>query len=294
MIAFAGGFGLGSPLLDLILLLAVSFAAGLVGAILGVGGGLFLVPALILLFGLDIHLAIAASLVSIVATTSGAASARLDAGFVNLRLGMFLETATALGGLAGALVSVTLLASHGNLLELALVPVIVASALLMLQGRRPERFAARPPDPLAERLRLSGSYRDPITGSVEDYRVVGTGTGLTFAGIAGLASGLLGVGGGIFKVPAMNSFMNVPLRIAGATSTMMIGVTASAGAIVYLFSGDVALALVAPVVLSVVSGSYVATHLAVGWPTIRLRQLMVGFLALAAALILLRALGVLA
>jgi uncharacterized protein len=289
-----GAVGGSTVLLDLALLLIVSFAAGMVGSIMGVGGGLFLVPALILLFGVDVHVAVAASLVSVVATTTGAAPARLSKGMVNLRLGMFLETATVVGGLAGALISVTVLASHGNVLVLALIPVILLAAVLMAMGRPRGANAQRPPDPLAERLGLGGVYLDPATGEQEKYQVHGIGFGLGFASLAGIASGLLGIGGGIFKVPAMNAFMNVPFRVASATSTMMIGVTASAGALVYLFAGDVALTLVAPVALAVLSGSYLSTHLASTWPRMRLRYLFVGVLILAAVLLLLRGLGVIA
>ncbi|HEV2165405.1 MAG TPA: sulfite exporter TauE/SafE family protein [Thermoplasmata archaeon] len=289
-----GGIGGSSPLFDLALLLLVSFAAGMIGALMGVGGGLFLVPALILLFGVDVHVAVAASLVSVVATTTGAASTRLGEGFVNLRLGMFLETATALGGLAGAAVSVTLLAQHGNVLIFALIPVILVAAVLMSMGRPRVQNAARPPDRLADRLRLSGVYVDPSSGEREEYRVRGTTYGLGFASLAGVASGLLGIGGGIFKVPAMNAFMNVPLRVASATSTLMIGVTASAGALVYLFAGDVALTLVAPVAIAVLLGSFLSVHFGSTWPRQRLRFLFVGVLVLAAFLLFLRAAGVIA
>ncbi len=279
-------------LLDLALLLIVSFAAGGVGSVMGVGGGLFLVPALILLFGVDVHVAIAASLVSVVATATGAAPARLGKGMVNLRLGMFLETATVVGGLAGAVISVTLLATHGNILVLTLIPVILIAAFLMAMGRPRAANAQRAPDPVAESLGLGGMYVDPATGEREEYRVHGIGYGLGFASLAGIASGLLGIGGGIFKVPAMNAFMNVPFRVASATSTMMIGVTASAGALVYLFAGDVALTLVAPVALAVLSGSYLSTRLASSWDRRRLRYLFVGVLLLAAVLLLLRGIGV--
>jgi uncharacterized membrane protein YfcA len=238
--------------------------------------------------------AIAASLVSVVATTTWAASSRLGEGLVNLRLGMFLETATVVGGLAGALISVTLLAARSNWLIFALIPAILVGAVLMLIGRPRTANERRPPDPIAERLRLNGVYIDPSTGEREEYRVQGTSYGLGFAALAGLASGLLGIGGGIFKVPAMNAFMNVPLRVAAATSTMMIGVTASAGALVYLFAGDVALTLVAPVALSVLLGSYLATHVGAAWPRQRLRFLFVGVLVLAAVLLLLRGTGVVA
>ncbi|MCI4349233.1 MAG: sulfite exporter TauE/SafE family protein [Thermoplasmata archaeon] len=294
MLSFAPGAGLGDPLVDLAILLLVAFLAGLVGALLGVGGGLFLVPALVLLFGIDIHLAIAASLVSVVATTSGTAASRVSAGQVNLRLGMFLEIGTAAGGLLGAIVSVTLLASQGRVLILLLIPVTLLAAALMAVGRRRERAAPAPPDPWADRLGLGGQFDDPLTGETESYPVRRTGWGFGLSALAGVTSGLLGVGGGIFKVPAMNVVMNVPFRMAAATSTLMIGVTASAGALVYLLAGDVALLLVGPVAIAVLSGSYLATRWGPTWSTLRLRFFFVGILLLAAGLMLFRGVGWLA
>ncbi|HEV2518996.1 MAG TPA: sulfite exporter TauE/SafE family protein [Thermoplasmata archaeon] len=287
-VAFVGS----SPLVDLAILLVVAFAAGAIGSLMGVGGGLFLVPALILLFGVDVHVAVAASLIGVVATTTGAAISRIGEGMVNLRLGMFLETATVAGGLLGAIVSVTLLAARSTVLIFVLIPVILLAAVLMSMGRPRTANQRRPPDQLADRLRLGGVYVDPSTGEREEYRVRGSTIGLTFAALAGVASGLLGIGGGIFKVPAMNAFMNVPLRVASATSTLMIGVTATAGAFVYLFAGYIAFPLVTPIALAVLAGSYVSTHFGGTWPRLRLRFLFVGVLLLAAFLLFLRGVGV--
>jgi hypothetical protein len=280
-----------SPLVDLAILAAISFAAGALGALVGVGGGIFLVPALVLLFGIDIHLAIAASLVSVVGTSSGASISHVWDGLTNLRLGMFLETATVVGGVVGAVVTVTVLSSDSAILIFALVPVLLIAAALMTVGRRKGVMHRRPPDPLAERLRLGGTYVDPTNGEVEEYKVTGTGIGLAFSTVAGFASGLLGIGGGLFKVPAMNAFMNIPFRVASATSTFMIGVTACAGALVYLFAGDVSLTLAAPVALSVMGGSFAGTQLGSFASTRGLRYLFVAVLVVAATLLFARGVG---
>ncbi|MCI4320917.1 MAG: sulfite exporter TauE/SafE family protein [Thermoplasmata archaeon] len=291
VVVTAAGFG---SLLALLLLLAVAFAAGAVGAALGTGGGLFLVPALVLLFDVDIHLAVAASLISVIATSSASASFGVESGLTNVRLAMFLETGTAIGGLAGAIIAVTVLAAHSNVLAFVFVPVVLLAALLMASSRDRDIDPDPPPDALARRLRLEGEYIGPATGIHRSYRVTHTRLGLVFAGLAGIASGLLGIGGGIFKVPAMNGAMNVPLRVATATSTFMIGVTAAAGALVYLFAGDVVLALVAPVVLAVFVGTIVGRRFGHTAPISRLKLLFIAVLVVSAFLMVARGVGVLA
>lgn len=284
--------GLG-PLASLLLLLLVAFGAGAVGAALGTGGGMFLVPGLVLLFGVDIHVAIAASIVSVIATSSAAASNDVESGLTNVRLAMFLETATAVGGLAGAVIAVTILASHSNVLAFAFVPVVLLGAALMATSRDRDLLANPPPDRLARRLHLDGEYVGPSTGIRRAYRVTNTPLGLAFSALAGIASGLLGIGGGIFKVPAMNTLMNVPLRVASATSTFMIGVTAAAGALVYLFAGDVVLVIAAPVILAVFAGTVLGRRYGHRAPVARLKLLFVGVLVLAALLMVARGVGAL-
>ncbi len=278
-------------LLALALLILVSFAAGALGTLLGLGGGLFMVPALVLLFGVEIHIAIAASLVSVIATSCGAASTFVEEGLTNLRIGMFLEIATAVGGLVGAIVSVTILAAHGEILILAFVPVVLLAALAMYLTRRTDTRPDLPPDRLSARFRLSGSYYDVRTQKDVDYHVTRSGTGLALAGVSGAASGLLGVGGGVFNVPAMNALMNLPMRAASATSTFMIGVTASAGALIYLFAGDVYLGIAAPVSLGTLAGSLLASRHQFKAPVHGLKGLFVGILVLAALLMLARGVG---
>lgn len=276
---------------SLLLLVVVAVGAGLLGALVGVGGGIVLVPILVLLFGVEIHLAIAASLVAVTANSCGAASTFVEEGLTDLRIGMFLETATAVGGLAGAVVAVTFLASHDDVLALAFLPVILLALVLLLRqpntGTRPD---ARP-DWLARRLRLEGEYVARATGTVTPYRVSRAGAGLGLAGVSGFFSGLIGVGGGGLNVPAMNGVMNIPLRPAAATSTFMIGVTASAGTLVFLFAGDLQLFLAAPLAVGSVVGSYVGSIFQDRAKAGALRALLLGVLVLASAVMAARGLG---
>ncbi|HZY71121.1 MAG TPA: sulfite exporter TauE/SafE family protein [Thermoplasmata archaeon] len=280
-------------LVAVVLLLAIAFLAGSVGSLLGLGGGTFIVPALVLLFGFDIHLAVAASLVSVVANSSGAAASYVEDGTTDLRIGMFLETGAAAGGLAGALVAVTILAARSELIVAAFVPIVVLGAVLMLRKRLRDAGEPERPDRLARRLRLEGSYYDARAHRTVEYRAYRTGVGLGLSGLAGFASGLLGIGGGVFTVPALNAFMNVPIRVATSTSMLMLGLTASAGAIIYLLAGDVVLPLAATVVLGMLVGSFVGTRLKPITPPPKLKLAFAAVLFGAAALMALRAAGVL-
>jgi hypothetical protein len=242
-------------------ILALAFAAGLLGALLGLGGGLIIVPGLVILFGIDVHLAIAASLVSIIANSAGSASRYARQGQINLRLGMFLEIATAVGGVAGAVLTTTVLtgSTGTSILLISFAPITLAAAILLRRniGKHVAQTAIK--DPLAERWRLSGSFRDSVTGETVHYNVLQPKKGLMASLGAGLISGLIGIGGGIFKVPAMNVFMRVPMKVASATSSLMIGVTAGGGALIYLFRGYIAPLLVAPVAIGALAGSFTGT-----------------------------------
>ena len=277
--------------LVVVVLLLLALGAGAIGSLVGIGGGLFLVPSLVLLFGLDIHLAVAASLLAVVANSCGSGATYVEEGLANLRLGMFLETATAVGGLFGALLSVTWLVAQGNLIVLAFVPVVGLSIFLMY-GARNERVDPNPPaDRVADRLALGGSYREDKGGVEVAYRVTRSGYGLALVGVAGVASGLLGVGGGTFNVPAMNAVMNVPIRVATATSTFKIGITATAGAFIYLTAGDVYLLVAAPVVLGSLVGSLLGSHYQARARATSLRGLFLVVLVIAAISMAARGLG---
>ena len=236
---------------------AVSFLAGLLGSLTGLGGGVVLVPLLTLLFKVDIRYAIGASLVSVIATSSGAASAYVKEGFSNIRIGMFLEIATTLGALAGAFVVRWI---PTNAIAVIFGAVLLYSAIL---SRRPRSVAARnvPPDPLATRLRMNGSFPDVEGTRSYNVQRVPTGFGLMFG--AGTLSGLLGIGSGAVKVLAMDQAMQIPFKVSTTTSNFMIGVTAAASAGVYLNRGYIDPGLSMPVVLGVLLGSFLGTRILV-------------------------------
>lgn len=228
-----------------------SLVAGLVGALTGLGGGVVLVPLLTLLFKVDIRYAVGASLVSVIATSSGAAAAYVREGFSNIRIGMFLEIATTLGALLGAN-----LAARVSTHAIAIVfGVVLMFSAYFSRKPRTEAERAIPPDPLATRLRLNGSF--PDTDGVRNYNVqhVPAGWGLMFG--AGALSGLLGIGSGAMKVLAMDQAMKIPFKVSTTTSNFMIGVTAAASAGVYLHRGYIDPGLVMPVMLGVLAGSMI-------------------------------------
>ncbi|ADW22343.1 MULTISPECIES: sulfite exporter TauE/SafE family protein [Thermus] len=256
-------------------LFLASVLAGFVGALTGLGGGVVLVPMLTLLFGVDLKLALGASLVSVIATSSGAAAAYVREGFTNLRLGMLLEVATTLGAVAGA--SLTARLPHGVVAGIFGL-VLLHSAYMGLRGwERGARADPGPPDPLAVRLRLQGTYPGP-RGSVP-YAVRRVVPGFLLMGLAGVLSGLLGIGSGAVKVLAMDRIMGLPYKVS-TTSTFMIGVTAAAGAGVYLRHGFIHPDLAFPVVLGVLLGAVLRARLLPGAKVSRLRLLFSGVIAL--------------
>lgn len=236
--------------LDFTALVALgSFGAGFLGALTGLGGGVVLVPLLALAFHVDIRYAIGASLVSVIATSSGAGAAYVREGFSNIRIGMFLEIATTIGALAGALI-----ATHVSPAAIGVVFgfMLLYSAYLSLR-RQEDSGDAFPPDPLATRLKLNGSY--PSTDGLTLYNVQHVPTGFALMFGAGTLSGLLGIGSGAVKVLAMDQAMKIPFKVSTTTSNFMIGVTAAASAGVYLQRGYVDPALAMPVMLGVLAGS---------------------------------------
>jgi uncharacterized protein len=232
-----------------VLVCVCSLVAGLVGALTGLGGGVVLVPLLSLLFKVDIRYAIGASLVSVIATSSGAAAAFVKEGFSNIRIGMFLEIATTLGALYGAF-----LATHVSTHAIAIVfgIVLLFSAYFSRRPRSPEQRAV-PPDKLATKLRLNGSFPDGNGHRKYNVQHVPAGWSLMFG--AGALSGLLGIGSGAMKVLAMDQAMKIPFKVSTTTSNFMIGVTAAASAGVYLHRGYIDPGLAMPVMLGVLCGS---------------------------------------
>jgi uncharacterized membrane protein YfcA len=237
-----------TPLLSLVLFMA-GMAAGLMGALLGLGGGVFLVPFLVLVLHLPMRLAVGISLTTVIATSSVVTSGRLGRSLVNLRLGMVLEVATAAGGLTGGIVAAMLAPA---LLQRLFGVVAVLAALAML-GRLQRRNVLA--DPGVDVGRLGGRYYEEESGAVVAYRVRHMPLALAVSFVAGSVSSLLGVGGGILKVPALNVWCGVPLRAAAATSAFMIGVTATAGAVIYYGRGEIVAWMAASTVLGVLAGS---------------------------------------
>ncbi len=225
-----------------------SLVAGLVGALTGLGGGVILVPLLTLVFGVDIRYAIGASLVSVIATSSGAAAAYVREGYTNVRIGMFLEIATTLGALAGATAAAIVAPP-----AVAIVFGVVLLFSAYVSSRHPKDQLGSNPDPLAVRLRLDGSYPGP-TGTLA-YHVRRVPLGFLLMFVAGILSGLLGIGSGAVKVLAMDQAMGIPFMVSTTTSNFMIGVTAAASAGIYLGRGDVDPGLAMPVMLGVLPGA---------------------------------------
>jgi len=232
-----------------IILGLASLLAGFLGALTGLGGGVVIVPLLALGFGVDIHYAIGASLVSVIATSSGSAAAYVREGFCNIRIGMFLEIATTIGAIFGAFLAAgTPTKAIAIIFGLMLLGSAVTSSL-----SRKDHSTNRPPDSLASTLRLNGSY--PADGIKTSYtaRRIPLGFGLMFG--AGTLSGLLGIGSGAVKVLAMDEAMQLPFKVSTTTSNFMIGVTAAASAGVYLSRGYIDPAIAMPVTLGVLAGA---------------------------------------
>jgi uncharacterized protein len=244
---------------------AGSVAAGLLGALTGLGGGVVIIPLLVVAFGVDIRYAIGASLVSIIATSSGAAAAYVEEGYTNVRVALLLEVATALGALSGAGVAAYL---RTDVIAITFGLVLIYSAVQSIRPPITDVVAARP-DSLAVSLRLDSTY--PSTDGPRDYHVrnVPLGFGLMYG--AGILSGLLGIGSGAIKVLAMDRAMRLPFKVSTTTSNFMIGVTAAASAGVYLRRGYVDPGLVMPVMLGVLTGSMIGARMLHRAPPARLR-----------------------
>jgi len=226
-----------------------SILAGFLGALTGLGGGVVIVPLLTLVFGVDIRYAIGASLVSVIATSSGAASAYVKEGFTNIRIGMFLEIATTVGALVGAFLALRL---ASPLIAIIFGLVLIYSAYLSSHPNR-ENAEIDKPDVLAVRLKMGGEY--PTSQGLKSYSVGSVPAGFSLMFVAGIISGLLGIGSGAIKVLAMDRLMRLPFKVSTATSNFMIGVTAAASAGIYLNKGYIDPGLTMPVMLGVLFGS---------------------------------------
>ena len=236
----------------------VSLGAGVLGALAGVGGGILVIPALTVVFGVDIRLAIGASIVSVIATSSGAAAAYVRDRLTNLRIGMFLELATTSGAVAGALLTAIV---APQVLYLVLGVVLLLSAAMQLTRLGEELPPARDPSPVADRLSLGDSYPDARLGRDVAYEPHRIPLGFALMALAGLISGLLGIGSGALKVIAMDGAMRLPMKVSSATSNFMIGVTAAASAGIYSGRGDVDVRIASPVALGVLAGAFLGARL---------------------------------
>lgn len=257
-----------------LLIAAGSFAAGLLGALTGLGGGVVLVPLLTVLFKVDIRYAVGASLVSVIATSSGAAAAYLKEGFSNIRIGMFLEIATTFGALLGAF-----LAARVSSETIAIIFGLVLLYSAFLSGKpRVRSVLDETPDARATRLKLNGSFPTPEGERKYFVRRVPAGFSLMFG--AGALSGLLGIGSGAVKVLAMDQAMRIPFKVSTTTSNFMIGVTAAASAGIYLSRGYIDPGLAMPVMLGVLAGSLLGTRILVKAETSVLRLVFSGVIFL--------------
>jgi uncharacterized membrane protein YfcA len=245
-------------LITLLLIFGGAIAAGLLGSLVGLGGGVLIVPMLTLAFGLPIQYAIGTSIVAVIATSSGSAAAYVRDRITNMRVGLFLEMATTIGAISGAflagfLAPRLLFVIFGVILLISVIPVVFKLGEELPRGVRNDRWA--------NWLHLSSSYPDRRLGQEVAYQVTHTPLGLAMMYIAGVISGLLGIGSGTFKVLAMDTLMRLPMKVSTTTSNFMIGVTAAASAGIYFSRGDIPPLVAAPVALGILLGAMVGARL---------------------------------
>jgi uncharacterized membrane protein YfcA len=271
-----------------LLVLITAIVAGTLGALLGLGGGVLLIPVLTLSFGVPIRFAIGASIVSVIATSSGASASYVRDHLTNVRLAIFLEVATTTGALCGAVLSSYL---NSDVLFLIFSAVLLQSAWFMLRKPEGQALVQIPPGSIASRLGLHSSYPDIKSGGRVEYWVHRAGLGFVLMYLAGLISGLLGIGSGALKVLAMDTGMGLPIKVSSATSNFMIGVTAAASAGTYYMKGDVLPELAAPVALGVLAGSWIGAKWMSHFPAHYIRLLFVAVLVIIAIQMAGRGLG---
>jgi hypothetical protein len=272
-----------------IAVLFTSVGAGAVGSILGLGGGILLIPILTIFYGVDIHYAMGASIISVIATSSGAAASYLRTGLSNLRVGLFLVMATISGALVGALLAGVV---PVRALELILGLALSYSAfttIRQLHDELPEHLSEYH---LALRFALEGRYHDLRLQREVAYRAQRVAPGFAAMFGAGLLSGMLGIGSGAFKVLAMDYLMRLPMKVSTATSNFMIGLTASASAGIYWSRGDIHVLIVAPVAIGVLAGAYLGTLLMARMRNTTVRKLFLPIVVYLALSMILRGLGI--
>jgi uncharacterized membrane protein YfcA len=289
-----------------LVLFGVSILAGVLGSLLGLGGGFVVVPVLTLVFHLDIRLAIGTSIVAVAATSSAGAARNVTESITNLRVATFLALATTLGAVTGALLAGVF---DARFLFALFGIVLAVSGVQMVRKRRIP--VAKDPIPamatigvavaftegvdrggrLADRLALHSAYFDEAEGLEVPYVVVNTGLGLGLMYLAGALSGLLGIGSGVLKVPAMDLAMHIPMKVSTATSNLLIGLTAAASAVVYFARGDIDPLIAGPVAIGVLLGATQGSKWLAGMRSDRLRVLFVSVLGVVAVQMIWKGIG---
>lgn len=278
-------------MIQALLLIGVGLLAGVMGALLGLGGGIIVTPVVTLVIGLPIRYAIAASIIAVIATSSGATIAYLKDEMLNLRVAMFLEIATTIGAVLGAVITGWVSSQFLYVLFGALLLFSTYNMVHKLIGKG-EKLRDTKPDPLAEKLRLNGAYYDKNTMTEVEYEVTHVSGGFAMMFGAGMASGLLGIGSGAFKVLAMDAIMKMPLKPSTATSNLMMGVTGAASATVYFFNGSLQPQIAAPLAIGILVGATVGTRLMQVMPTKVLRLIFIPVIGYMSLQMLLKGFGV--
>ena len=244
-------------MIEIIQFIIIAVLAGFLGSLVGLGGGIIITPALTILFGIDIKYAIGASIVAVIATSSGSAIAFVKDHVSNMRVGMLLEVFTTAGGIVGALMagifSSKLLYIFFSLILLNSFYGMLKKTGLINKGKREEDKVEN--DKYADKYKLNSTYYDKATGETVKYNVTNVPQGSLVMFGAGFASGLLGIGSGAFKVVALDTYMKLPIKVSTATSNFMMGVTATASALIYFFNGTINPAIAAPIALGTLIGS---------------------------------------
>ena len=238
-----------------LILLAASYCAGLLGSLTGLGGGVVVIPVLTLCFGVDFHYAVGAALVASIATSSGSGSAYVKEGVTNIRLGMFLEIATTIGAVCGAAVAIYL---NSNTIAIIYGGVLVLTAAM--QQRRKSDHDGVVGSEMARRLKLFSSWPQK-DGTMKHYQLRHVGGGFSVMYVAGVLSGILGIGSGVLKVIAMDGIMKVPFKVSTTTSNFMMGVTACASAVIYVQRGNIVPGMACPVMIGVLFGALTGAKL---------------------------------
>lgn len=272
-----------------LLAMGASVVAGVFGALLGLGGGTFIVPVLTLFFGVPIHYAAGASIVSVIATSTGAASSYVRERISNVRIGVFLATATTAGALVGALLVGVI---SVRLLYIIFAVLLGYSGVAIFQKRGVELPEGVRPDRLATRFELNGAYRDRVLGREVAYSATNVVGGYAVMFVAGLTSGLLGIGSGLLKVLGLDVAMKLPMKVSTATSNFMIGITAATTAAAYFFHGYIQPGVAAPVAIGVLIGSLLGTIVMGRLRNTTLRKIFLPVVIYVAADMLLKGLGI--